>query len=327
MIKHIKRIFYHPLRNGYSDLVHLRKNADLLQKEKLAYYNFWDDLPVPGSWFYNFTRRPRLKALAEKKSIGFYSVFGKRRLLPLSKPQIRIFYTGENLAYYPQYQDYGGKSVDLALGFDHQTNHPNYLRFPIWLIDVFHPADTLASLTEKVDRYNQAAPQFLSRNRGAVLMARHDRSGLRGQLCDLLQKEIAITYPGAFRNNTGGLPIPDHLAKYRFIEQYMFNICPENSMAPGYVTEKVFHAIQSGCIPVYWGDGLRPEPAILQQEAILIYDPSSPQLLVEQLSCLIDDDAAMKDFAAQPRFTPQAAEVIYGYYERLEEKLIEVLHN
>jgi hypothetical protein len=34
----------------------------------------------------------------------------------------------------------------------------------------------------------------------------------------------------------------------------MFNLCPENSMYPGYYTEKVPEAFGCGCIPVTWAD-------------------------------------------------------------------------
>src|SRR5262249_42824348 len=38
------------------------------------------------------------------------------------------------------------------------------------------------------------------------------------------------------------------------LQGYMFNLCPENSMFPGYYTEKVPEAFASGCIPITWAD-------------------------------------------------------------------------
>ena len=44
-----------------------------------------------------------------------------------------------------------------------------------------------------------------------------------------------------------------------------FNICPENSEYPGYCTEKIFHALEAGCIPIYWGVG-PPEKDIINRD-------------------------------------------------------------
>lgn len=41
--------------------------------------------------------------------------------------------------------------------------------------------------------------------------------------------------------------------RYGTLPLYHYNICVENSMVPGYVTEKIFHAMAAGCIPVYKG--------------------------------------------------------------------------
>jgi hypothetical protein len=38
------------------------------------------------------------------------------------------------------------------------------------------------------------------------------------------------------------------------LKSYMFNLCPENSMYPGYYTEKVPEAFAAGCIPITWAD-------------------------------------------------------------------------
>lgn len=41
--------------------------------------------------------------------------------------------------------------------------------------------------------------------------------------------------------------------KYSILNNYTFNICFENCIYPDYVTEKLFDAIISGCVPIYWG--------------------------------------------------------------------------
>lgn len=41
--------------------------------------------------------------------------------------------------------------------------------------------------------------------------------------------------------------------RYEVLPKYHYNICIENSRHPGYMTEKIFHAMAAGCIPIYLG--------------------------------------------------------------------------
>lgn len=41
--------------------------------------------------------------------------------------------------------------------------------------------------------------------------------------------------------------------KMELLKKYKFSICFENTIFGGYVTEKIFDSMFSGCIPVYWG--------------------------------------------------------------------------
>jgi hypothetical protein len=44
-------------------------------------------------------------------------------------------------------------------------------------------------------------------------------------------------------------------SKYEILSRYRFNLCFENSIFPGYYTEKVLHAWVGGCVPLYYSDG------------------------------------------------------------------------
>lgn len=47
---------------------------------------------------------------------------------------------------------------------------------------------------------------------------------------------------------------PGIRAKRAVLSRYRFAICFENTIFPGYLTEKLFDCFLSGCIPIYWGD-------------------------------------------------------------------------
>jgi len=47
----------------------------------------------------------------------------------------------------------------------------------------------------------------------------------------------------------------DTRSKYEILKDYTFSLCFENSMFPGYYTEKPLHAWVAGTIPLYFSDG------------------------------------------------------------------------
>lgn len=67
-----------------------------------------------------------------------------------------------------------------------------------------------------------------------------------------------IDAPGRSMNNMPPIdPVPgqfDWNAKLEFLRDYKFVIAFENSSAPGYNTEKLSHAVEADCVPIYWGD-------------------------------------------------------------------------
>ncbi len=48
-------------------------------------------------------------------------------------------------------------------------------------------------------------------------------------------------------------PVPWWTRKLQLLAGYRFNLCPENTVANHYCTEKIWHAIQAGTLPIYWG--------------------------------------------------------------------------
>ena len=47
---------------------------------------------------------------------------------------------------------------------------------------------------------------------------------------------------------------PLRRSKYEVLPDYRFNLCFENSIFPGYYTEKALQAWVGGCVPLYWSD-------------------------------------------------------------------------
>jgi hypothetical protein len=89
--------------------------------------------------------------------------------------------------------------------------------------------------------------------------------------------------------------VPDKIGT---AEKYWFNLCFENDLYPGYVTEKVLEAWLSFSIPLYWGID---ECEILNPSAIVnLHDFDSMEDFVEYISNLYKDQDRMLEMIRQP---------------------------
>ncbi len=137
---------------------------------------------------------------------------------------------------------------DFAFGVLHEeyVRHPRYMRIARWGGDshlLRRDADWGAVLESKTRfcafLYSQPCPY-----REAFFRA--------------LSRYKPIDAPGRSMNNMPGIdPVPGRIdwnAKIDFLRAYKFVIAFENASAPGYNTEKLSHAIEADCVPIYWGD-------------------------------------------------------------------------
>jgi len=90
-------------------------------------------------------------------------------------------------------------------------------------------------------------------------------------------------------------------------------------LGEGYITEKVFDSIRSGCIPIYWGAYL--EPSILNPKAILRFEEGKEQEFYNRVKELWEDEEAYEQFILEPPFVEGAAERIWEILEGLRERL------
>jgi alpha(1,3/1,4) fucosyltransferase len=290
-----------------------------LKTSCISYYNFWTTQKAKDIWFSKFIEHYQLLDRYRGK-VNFYSVLGSIERLNKRKKGVNIFYSGENLNA-ERFSDYRAvcaeKPFDLSLGFEYlDTEH--YMRLPLWLITLFDPTVDYKGVKNRVAQLNSVKED--GRTGFCSLVASHDWNGIRGQIMNALSEIDTISSGGKFRNNTNALNTLYANNKYDFIRQYKFNICPENSNASGYVTEKVFQAIEAGCIPIYWGADNYSEPDILNQEAIIFWknngDNKNAISLIKQLNV---NKKIYTDFVHQPRLKDGTADVIWSYYLRLKQ--------
>lgn len=116
----------------------------------------------------------------------------------------------------------------------------------------------------------------------------------RGRFIQELMQYIEVHSYGKCFNNR---QVPAELSgkpwweiKWNITSQYRFTLAFENSIARDYVTEKLYHALVVGSVPVYWGapnvERFLPAP----NAAIRVDDFSSAHELAQHLHYLLDHE-------------------------------------
>lgn len=303
----------------------------ICRNKNLCFYNFWPYSKVSyyDMWFYRFIENRKIFPEKSKNKLLFYSVLGEKRLISLSNKYPKIFYTGENTQWMfgNGYNDHCLDLVDLSLGFEYISN-PKYLRFPLWIMhNNFIPPeinyDNLKVLVNKLSHSNYDENE---KNKFCALIARHDFGGQRKKILDQVSIIDKVDCAGLFANNSTELKAKFNDDKVTFLSKYKFNISIENSNMNGYVTEKIFESIKGTCIPIYWGSCNNPEPEVLNSNAILFWNPDeNNENLLKSLKLLQNNQNAYKDFFSQPKFKPNAADVIWEKLNDLESSLRNLL--
>lgn len=262
-----------------------------------------------------------------KKKVAIFSVFGRRLNIKIDRSNCKIFYTGENVhARFLEYEDLmlHDRDIALSIGFDN-LEHEKYLRWPVWLMNLFEPTESYEGIKQKCDFWN-TFDETRKRERFCSFLSRHDYFGDRLYFYNELSRIGKIDCDGDFMHNNDDLKIKYKDDKFEYLKNYKYNLCPENSNYPGYCTEKVFEAIKCGCIPVYWGSDNNPEPDVLNHDAIFfLSNYGSNDKTLKDIALLNENENLFLEFVKQKRFSEQAPEVIFEFFIRLEQKLIYVL--
>lgn len=201
------------------------------------------DLLIHGPFFSNFKKYRWLPR--GLRSFVDLPAWGRR-----SKPLI-LFHSSENVRF-----DY--EKFDYGIGFDFIFGNKNYLRFPYWMemidwsFDGFHgninPRYGELIKVEKLMRPINKL-DWLSRKRAVAFFTSHMREP-RMSIYNKVKDILPVDGYGPFFDPL----IKDHnLSGYQkkdILNEYQFNLCPENNFYPGYYTEKIPEAYHSGCIPI-----------------------------------------------------------------------------
>lgn len=147
---------------------------------------------------------------------------------------LKIYFTGEN--DFPDFNE-----CDYAISFYESDCGGRNLRYPLYMLYEIGQASDPPVLSES-DAFER---EFCS----LVMSNSVNCHPKRIEIVDAVQSYRPIAYGGSFRNNVGGRVAE----KIPFINGYKFNLALENSIVPGYVTEKIIEPFAAATVPIYWG--------------------------------------------------------------------------
>jgi hypothetical protein len=183
-------------------------------------------------------------------NIDFYLL--NRKIKPL-----RIFLSWENFQFPNIKYDF---AITSFLGI----NNENHLRFPLWknLVDWTH-----LDLAREMDPYIKRFDTYykiedLTKPQGEDFIKKPKKMCLISSHLNEPRKSIYHSFKKNFEVDGYGpifdKKIKDHysnpITKKEILKNYAFNLCPENSLYPGYYTEKIPEAFLSKCLPITWAD-------------------------------------------------------------------------
>lgn len=173
--------------------------------------------------------------------------FGNNNVTFNNKRCIKIFYTGEN-------ERPSNYACHYAISFDHIDDDRHY-RLPLYVIYDFDNKNRDVTNTNTINR----EPEDLNKkfnDKFCSFVVKNGACEKRNYFFQRLNEYKRVDSAGPLFNNVGYiLQRGDGAvqAKMKFLNDYKFNLCFENSSYAGYTTEKLYEAYMFGTVPIYWG--------------------------------------------------------------------------
>ena len=244
--------------NDWSSSV-LIKLLGSMSKKKIEYVDpTMADILFIGPYDINSIKRRVVSSLVKKinitqfPNIDIYSF--KRDYNP-----IRVYSSFENYRY-------GNIKADYYITPDLGVVNENHLRFPFWKDcidwssseDIFRDKNTgnavrfgsYWNLDQLLDPFGE---EFLKKKKEFCIISSHLMEP---------KKSIYLKFSEHFKVNGYGPYFNKKISNHNssnfkindLLEKYSFNLCPHNSLYPGYYDEKIGNAFLSKSLPITWAD-------------------------------------------------------------------------
>lgn len=214
----------------------------------VAFLDFWYDFQPDNNFFIHLLREIRSDVKVTEPEIAdviIYTCFGQRN--KQYNHCKKIYFTGENLR--PNFNE-----CNNSITFDFDDYNGRNIRLPLWYlyIDWFNVKSYGNPNWLIPTNYLIGENEFTMKPKNkfccTVFSSPYDT---RFNMINNLNLYKKVDCYGKIHPNR----IPEgERSKMDIISDYKFNICFENSIYPGYFTEKLLHAKIAGSIPIYYSD-------------------------------------------------------------------------
>jgi alpha(1,3/1,4) fucosyltransferase len=222
----------------------------------IAIANFWPGFSLASGFVGYFLGRIfdsyAVVPSEEEADIVFASVYPPNQ--PRPYPERTIAYIGENVR-----PDYRNCRYSISSDFDSYGDRncrlPGWYRHLSWPGYVKRPpvvrANTTGGFEPTVDVDALYRPRPLPSAANKDLFCCFVASHLEHHRMLAVERLAGVGRVDVFGLVAGN---PYQASKFELLPRYRFNLCFENSIFPGYYTEKLLQAWVGGCIPLYYSD-------------------------------------------------------------------------
>lgn len=233
----------------------------------------------------------------EDADVMFFSLFGNEN--GRYKDCKKIFFTGENVRP-------NSKKCDYSLSFDYEDYDGKNFRLPLWYLYIdWFGVETYNNPEWLIpESYLYDENEFTEKRKGefcSIVFGKPVES--RIQAINNISKYKPVDVWGKANPRS---PVPDG-EKYKLdlISSYKFSLCYENSVTPGYHTEKLLHGMVAGNIPIYYGDKTVDQD--FNPNRFINAVGMSDEELLEKIIEIDESDKLYNEILSQPIFDKEVS--------------------
>lgn len=266
-----------------------------------------DDTAAVGAWCsgnvvcrmlgeHGFVLNPVSPMTGAHADLAFFAPWGTGEAVKSYPDAVRVFWCNENHHYFSEFAGYRQYQSDYDFSFTFDPTAGTNFRFTgarfygelSRLATPLTLAEAQRALSQKTD-----FACFLYSEGG------EDQNGikLRNDFFRRLIQHRHVNSGGAVMNNLGyQVPLAETGA---FVSRHKFVISMENSITPGYVTEKIMHGFLHETVPIYCG---APDVGLdYNEQAFIHYLGNNFEDVLSVMDRLDHDDEEYLEFLMRPK--------------------------
>ena len=235
---------------------------------KISFTDFWNGFDQNNNLITNIIKElfnSNIKITSPRKAdVCFVTICGKNHKKVIKKFREKcILFLGENLRP-------NKFNVPFSLTSDFDSYNGTNFRLPLWYLEIDWYKTNIGvikkdEIEKKLINYGTFTSDDFAKRKDCITIF-NNTEGTRMHILSKLKEIMYVEAYGKPFNKPLGPKINDsfldilfptyceYKSKINKIKKFKFNLCPENSLYPGYYTEKCFHAKISGSIPIYFAD-------------------------------------------------------------------------